>query len=152
MFSTIGDTLAGILKAPINAIVAGINWCIDQINKIRIDNDFLHIHIGFSLGHVQYLAKGTDNWQGGEAIVGEKGPELVDLPEGSVVHPAAETASLLSGMSALTSGFMPSLAFASAGSSNNNLSLNISPTTVDVDGKTIARITWEHIDHMAANV
>ena len=33
------------------------------------------------------LAKGTDSFGGGSAIVGEKGPELVTLPKGSKVKP-----------------------------------------------------------------
>jgi phage-related protein len=151
IFGKIGDAIGSILKAPINGIIAAINWIIDQINKIRIDIDWLNIHVGFSLGHIDYLAKGTDNWKGGEAIVGEKGPELVDLPAGSVVHPATETASLLSGMSALRSGFMPSLAFASSGSGNSSMSVNVSPTTVQIDGRTVGRIVYEQIDRLAAN-
>ena len=151
IFGKIGDAIGSILKAPINGIIAAINWIIDQINNIRIDNDWLNIHVGFSLGHLDYLAKGTDDWKGGEAIVGEKGPELVDLPAGSVVHPATETASLLSGMSALRSGFMPSLAFASSGSGNSSMSVNVSPTTVQIDGRTVGRIVYEQIDKLAAN-
>ena len=151
IFGRIGDAIGSILKAPINGIISAINWIIDQINKIRIDIDWLNIHVGFSLGHLDYLAKGTDDWKGGEAIVGEKGPELVDLPAGSVVHPATETASLLSGMSALTSGFMPSLAFASSGSGNSSMSVNVSPTTVQIDGRTVGRIVYEQIDRLAAN-
>ena len=33
------------------------------------------------------LAKGTDYFQGGLAIVGEQGPELVNMPRGSQVIP-----------------------------------------------------------------
>ena len=151
IFSKIGDAIGYILKAPINGIIAAINWIIDQINKIRVDVDWLNIHVGFDVPRLSYLAKGTDNWKGGEAIVGEKGPELVDLPAGSVVHPASETASLLSGMSALRSGFMPSLAFTSSGSGNSSMSVNVSPTTVQIDGRTVGRIVYEQIDRLAAN-
>src|SRR5574344_1535513 len=151
IFGKIGDAIGSILKAPINGIISAINWIIDQINKIRIDNDLLNIHVGFSLGHLDYLAKGTDDWKGGEAIVGEKGPELVDLPAGSAVQPATETASLRSGMSALRSGFMPALAFASSGSGSSSISVNVSPTTVQIDGRTVGRIVYEQIDRLAAN-
>src|SRR5574344_1226468 len=150
-FDKIGKAIGSILLAPINGIIAVINWIIDQINKIRIDIDWLNIHVGFDIPRFSYLAKGTDNWKGGEAIVGEKGPELVDLPAGSVVHPASETASLLSGMSALRSGFMPSLAFTSSGSGNSSMSVNVSPTTVQIDGRTVGRIVYEQIDRLAAN-
>lgn len=41
------------------------------------------------------LARGTDNWPGGLAVVGEHGTELVNLPRGSQVTPADETARML---------------------------------------------------------
>jgi hypothetical protein len=41
------------------------------------------------------FATGTNFAPGGLALVGEKGPELVNLPRGSKVTPAGETASLL---------------------------------------------------------
>jgi len=37
---------------------------------------------------------GTFSSRAGQALVGEEGPEVVDLPEGSVVHPATSTESL----------------------------------------------------------
>ena len=44
-----------------------------------------------NLGRIPELAKGTDNFEGGAAIVGEKGPELVNMPQGSAVSPAGQT-------------------------------------------------------------
>ncbi|WP_406541957.1 transglycosylase SLT domain-containing protein [Clostridium ljungdahlii] len=41
-------------------------------------------------------ASGTDYATGGTALVGEKGPEIVNLPTGSQVIPAQQTASMLS--------------------------------------------------------
>lgn len=41
-------------------------------------------------------ATGTNFWQGGYTIVGEEGPELVDLPRGSRIFPANQTAQMLS--------------------------------------------------------
>jgi len=38
------------------------------------------------------LAEGTDNWRGGWTRVGERGPEIVNLPKGAQVIPAHETA------------------------------------------------------------
>lgn len=40
---------------------------------------------------IPQFAKGVDNFSGGLAIVGEKGPELVDLPKGSSVKTNSET-------------------------------------------------------------
>lgn len=40
-------------------------------------------------------ATGTKASKGGDAIVGERGPELVNLPKGASVHPARETQKML---------------------------------------------------------
>ena len=41
------------------------------------------------------FASGTENFKGGFALVGEQGPELVNLPRGSNVYRAGETASII---------------------------------------------------------
>lgn len=40
-------------------------------------------------------AEGTNNWRGGPTWVGEKGPELIDLPKGTRVLPNKESVSLM---------------------------------------------------------
>lgn len=45
------------------------------------------------------FASGVENYRGGLAVVGEDGPELLDLPGGSSVTPAGPTASFLDGLS-----------------------------------------------------
>lgn len=49
---------------------------------------------GFTLGmpNIPLLAKGVRNWGGGMAIVGDAGPELVDLPRSSDVIPNGQWA------------------------------------------------------------
>lgn len=49
---------------------------------------------GGSGGSVGSNAEGTNNWKGGLTWVGEKGPELVDLPRGSRVLPNKESVSI----------------------------------------------------------
>jgi hypothetical protein len=44
------------------------------------------------------FAVGTRNAPGGMALVGERGPEMINLPRGSSVTPAAQTASMMGGM------------------------------------------------------
>lgn len=44
------------------------------------------------------FAVGTRNAPGGLALVGERGPELVNIPRGSQVIPAAQTANMLGGV------------------------------------------------------
>lgn len=44
-----------------------------------------------ALRRIQGFAGGTDYFKGGMALVGEKGPELVNLPRGSSISPAHKT-------------------------------------------------------------
>jgi len=46
---------------------------------------------------IKFWADGTDFHPGGYAVVGEQGPELVNLPRGTSVTPAGKTADILSG-------------------------------------------------------
>ncbi len=96
IFSGIWNTLVGIVKAPINAIIGlinmaidGINWIIDGINSISFDMpDWLGgAHVGFNIGkigHIPYLAKGGV-LSSGSAVVGEAGPELLTMAGGKAV-------------------------------------------------------------------
>lgn len=49
-------------------------------------------------------AAGDNNWRGGVTWVGEKGPELVELPRGSRILPHKESVSAISGRSSAESG------------------------------------------------
>lgn len=72
------DNLISGAKSLINNFVDGLNFAIDIINAIP----------GVSIGYVDYLAHGTDDWSGGFAIMNEGGRgELVNLPNGSQVIP-----------------------------------------------------------------
>lgn len=105
IFKGIFNGIAGIVKAPINAVIAIINSAIDGINSIAVDvPDWVPFvggkSFGVNVGHIPMLAEGTDDWQGGQAIVGEAGAELVvgpkfgDLPQGSTVLSNDKTLSL----------------------------------------------------------
>lgn len=54
--------------------------------------------IANQVGKKQAFAVGTRNAPGGVALVGERGPELVSLPGGSQVVPAAQTAAMMGGV------------------------------------------------------
>jgi len=71
---------------------------------------------------VRGYASGVTNFAGGMALVGERGPELVNLPRGSDVIPAGQTQQALSG----TSGSMEII------------------VPVILDGKEIARVVAPH--------
>lgn len=67
-------------------------------------------------------ANGTNYWKGGRVLVGEYGPELVDLPSGSSVNTNAQTQRELSGVG-----------------SNVTVNLNVAGNVID-DGDFINRI------------
>ena len=72
------DNLISGAKSLINNFIDGLNFAIDIINAIP----------GVSIGYVDYLAHGTDDWSGGFAVMNEGGRgELVNLPNGSQVIP-----------------------------------------------------------------
>ena len=61
-----------------NGVISGINAAVGLINMIP----------GISIGYIPYLARGTDDWQGGFARMNEGGRgELTYLPNGTQVIP-----------------------------------------------------------------
>ena len=72
----------GGIKGAINTGIDGINTLIQGFDDVT---GFLHL--GPHIPKIPHLATGTSNFQGGMALVGEKGPELVVLPGGSQVIP-----------------------------------------------------------------
>lgn len=70
--------LVSTVKGFVNGVISGINAAIGLINMIP----------GVNIGRIPYLAHGTDNWQGGFAVMNEGGRgELTYLPNGAQVIP-----------------------------------------------------------------
>ena len=79
----------------IKPIVEGVGWVLEKIGSgIGWLADKLG---GGGGGSVGSNAEGTNNWRGGPTWVGERGPELVDLPRGSRVLPNKESVQVASG-------------------------------------------------------
>lgn len=57
------------------------------------------------------FAGGVDNFAGGLAVVGERGPELLSLPRGSSVSTAGETRQLLGGRGGISLNFYGDMVF-----------------------------------------
>lgn len=102
VFKSVFDTLGNIFKGPINVVIGLINGMIDHINSISLDipdwiPDWLGggKTLGFNIGNIPYLAKGSSNFPGGLAMVGEQGRELVNLPRHSQVIPNRRTDNIL---------------------------------------------------------
>lgn len=92
IFKGVFDSFAALCKAPINAVIGIINGAISSLNKLNITiPDWVPGLGGQSFGidvpTIPMLYKGTKNWQGGEAIIHDRGAEIVDLPKGTRVYP-----------------------------------------------------------------
>jgi len=103
--------LPGIIAYPFKAawamIISGVNFMIDAINSVSIDIpewlnnlpgiDFGGKTFGFDIANIKppEFAKGGRMPHSGMALVGERGPELVQLPGGSQVTNAKDSAAML---------------------------------------------------------
>lgn len=105
IFSGIWEGLKTVAKAPLNAIISMVNSVIEGLNKLKLPDWVPGLGgKGINIPKIPMLYKGTDyftptNTWGNMALVGEKGPEIVELPTGSKVNTADETRDLLSGTS-----------------------------------------------------
>lgn len=110
-FVRIGNWISGVftgmwegIKAGfrgfINFFIEGINILIRGFNLLTKPLSWVSKKLGMGalqISEIPMLAKGTNNFQGGLALVGEQGPELVSMPRGSKVHTNSQTRSLFSG-------------------------------------------------------
>lgn len=88
IFSGIFSGIVNLIKAPINTIISGINSVFSAMGTIEIP-DWVPVIGGasFSLPQIPMLWKGGNIVESGRVIVGEKGPEILDLPAGARVSP-----------------------------------------------------------------
>lgn len=82
IFGGIFDGLAALVKAPINSVIGLINSFLGHLGTIKIPK-WIPKWGGktFSIGKIPYLAKGG-HLINGQAIVGEAGPELLNVGNG----------------------------------------------------------------------
>ena len=102
VFKGIFDSLKGIAKAPLNFIIDIVNKCIDGINKINFNiPDWVPVlggeHVGLDIPHIPALATGSQYTRQGLTLVGEHGPELINMPGGAKVNTNSQTNKILSG-------------------------------------------------------
>lgn len=97
------NTIIGIINGFIRGITSGINTVIRALNGLQISvpkwvTDLTGLEsFGFHIPEVSapqipLLARGGDVQQAGAAIVGEDGPELLQLPRGARVTPLEQQA------------------------------------------------------------
>ena len=90
LFDTVASILRGIAKVMFQVLMAPINGAIWMLNKlISAANKVPFVNIPsieyVTLDAVPGFANGVNNFTGGPAIVGERGPELVYLEKGTTV-------------------------------------------------------------------
>ncbi len=91
VFESIFNGIKGIAKGVINFLIRSINNFINGLNKIKIPDWVAGIGgAGINIPTIPLLAKGGNIMQAGQAIVGEAGPELIDLPQGARVTPLTD--------------------------------------------------------------
>lgn len=109
-FGAIAGGAADVGKAFANSVIRGVNKAIGAINsaldKVKIPVPFAPdvdlIPNGWKIPPIPTFAKGVRNFVGGLAIVGEQGPELVNLGRGSDVYSNPETRAMLGGGGGVT--------------------------------------------------
>jgi len=90
------DGLVGIVKGIINTVIGAVNGFIGKVNGVVSKaGEIPGVPDIGQIDTIPYLAKGTNFFSGGAAIVGEKGPELVNLPRGSQVFSNQKTQDMM---------------------------------------------------------
>lgn len=95
LVDTIGRVFGGIVGAargPVNGVISMINRAISALNGFHVNiPDWVPLiggqSWGLSIPHIPMLAKGGTVTDAGWTIVGEHGPELLNLPAGAQVNP-----------------------------------------------------------------
>lgn len=119
-FSGLAGAASSAFNGVKNAVKGGINWIIDKINWMidKVNSVADKVPGAPHLGNIGRLASGTPNWAGGLTMVGERGPELVDLPKGSRVWSNTQTRDALQGGGAPTNNFYGTITINTADAAN----------------------------------
>ena len=100
--SFLSNPLEGIknmFKGAFNWIIDKMNGVINGLNKLQVP-DWVPLigGKGINIPNIPRLWKGSNFTIGGPTLVGEQGPELVNMPRGASVMPAHKTRSALEGV------------------------------------------------------
>ena len=98
------STFSRLSKDLLNKIVIDpVNGLFDALSGFKISLKVKGVGFDITIpeiGKIPRLATGAYNFSGGLALVGEMGPELMYLPRGAAVFPAARTQAILSEITA----------------------------------------------------
>lgn len=104
--STVWNAIVGVVKGAINSVIGAVNGMIRALNGIQIHIPSISVGPvqtprfdwnGLGLGQIPYLASGTNFFEGGWAMLGERGPEAAFLPRGTQVANAMQTREMMEG-------------------------------------------------------
>lgn len=87
--TSVASDVLSTVQNMVNGIIDKINWVIGKANSVG-----RKIPGWEEINAVPHLANGVTNFSGGLAVVGERGPELVNLPRGADVMSNKESRSL----------------------------------------------------------
>lgn len=120
------NDVQGAVKGGINAVIGLINGMINGVNNISSK-------VGLpSIPTIPYLARGGTNLGGGLYVVGDAGPEILQLPGGSSVYP----------MSSFSPSVTPSVSSTGGGNGDIYLQIYLDSTemTNQLGGKIIKKV------------
>ena len=113
-FKTLFNNIKNFLTNPLESIKSmfrnAFNWIIDKmngviggLNKIKLPDWVPGLGgKGINIPKIPTLWKGSNYTMGGLTLVGEQGPELVNMPRGASVTPAHKTEQMLNNASGAT--------------------------------------------------
>ncbi len=92
IFKNVFEGIVNVAKIPLNSMITLINKFIKGLNKIQVPDWVPGVGgKGINIPEIPKLADGGEILQTGKAIVGEMGPELLELPKGAKVKPLDKT-------------------------------------------------------------
>lgn len=93
---SIFEAVWSVIEPIVTGIGKGISLLAEGAGKVK---DFLFGsgESSTASGNIGHNATGTSYWRGGYSVVGENGPEIVDLPKGSKVYSNSSSRNLLAG-------------------------------------------------------
>ena len=93
------EGIKGMFRNAFNWIIDKMNGVINGLNKFQVP-DWVPLlgGKGINIPNIPKLWKGSNYTLGGLTLVGEQGPELVNMPRGASVMPAHKTRSVLEGV------------------------------------------------------
>lgn len=99
-WAQIGAMLLGFIAGPVGVVISQLNNILGLFDRIKNAAGAVlgGINKGISTIKIPGFARGVENFGGGLAVVGERGPELVSLPRGANVYSNERSQQMAGGM------------------------------------------------------